>query len=278
VTVLTRGQAGMRAGVPHQHWDPSPGAAASAVFSEEYDAVVNLSGEPAVGVRYSERVKAGILNSRVDTTRWLVRAIQHAELKPKVFVCASGTGFYGSSLSSTRVDESAPAGSDFLALVCVAWEAAARGAEEFGVRVVSARIAPVLGEQGGALEALLRPFKWFVGGPIGSGRQGFSWLHIDDLVAALLRTCDDSALRGPVNFCAPNPLPNLELSRIIADLLGRPALLKAPGFVLKALFAEGAEPLLGGHFAVPHALERVGFEFRYADVRSALTAILRATN
>ena len=275
MTVLTRGQAGTRAGVPHQHWDPSPGAAASAVFSEVYDVIVNLSGEQAVGVRYSERVKAGILNSRVDTTRWLVRAIEQAELKPKVFVCASGTGFYGSSLSSARVDESAPAGTDFLALVCVAWEAAAQGAEKFGVRVVSARIAPVLSEQGGALEALLRPFKLFVGGPIGSGKQGFSWLHLDDHVAALLRICDDSALSGPVNLCAPNPLSNAELSGIIADLLGRPALLKAPAFALKALFGEGAEPLLGGHFAVPRALERVGFEFRYADVRSALTAILR---
>ncbi|HEY0468978.1 MAG TPA: TIGR01777 family oxidoreductase, partial [Polyangiaceae bacterium] len=274
--VLTRGEAGMRAGVPHQHWEPSPGA--SAMFSEVYDAVVNLSGEQAVGVRYSEQVKAGILSSRVDTTRWLVRAIEHAEEKPKVFVCASGTGFYGSSLSSERLDESAPAGSDFLASVCVAWEAAALGAEAFGVRVVRARIAPVLSEKGGALESLLRPFKLFVGGPIGTGRQGFSWLHLDDQIAALLRACDDSALRGPVNFCAPNPISNADLSRIIAELLGRPALLRAPGFALKVLFGEGAEPLLGGHFALPRALERVGFEFRYADVRSALAAILSAAN
>jgi uncharacterized protein (TIGR01777 family) len=211
----------------------------------------------------------------VDTTQWLVRAIEHAEQKPEVFVCASGTGFYGSSLSQARLDESAPAGDDFLARVCVAWEAAAQGAEQFVARVVRARIAPVLSEQGGALESLLRPFKWFVGGPIGSGKQGFPWIHLDDQIAALLRACDDSALRGPVNFCAPKPLSNGELSRIIAELLGRPAFFKAPGFALKTLFGEGAEPLLGGQFAVPHALERVGFEFRYADVRSALTAILR---
>src|SRR6187549_674025 len=159
VTVLTRGEAGVHDGVPHQHWDPSPGA--NAAFTEVYDAVVNLSGEQAVGVRYSESVKAGILNSRVDTSNWLVRAMGQAEHKPKVFVCASGTGYYGSTLASTRLDESAPAGNDFLALVCVAWEAAARGAEQFGVRVVRARIAPVLSEKGGALSALLRPFKWF---------------------------------------------------------------------------------------------------------------------
>ena len=274
VTVLTRGEAGVHDGVPHQHWDPS--SSAQAAFTEVYDAVLNLSGEQAVGVRYSESVKAGILNSRVGTTQWLVRAMEQAEHRPRVFVCASGTGFYGSTLASTRLDESAPAGSDFLALVCVAWEAAARSAEEFAVRVVRARIAPVLSEKGGALESLLRPFKLFVGGPIGSGKQGFSWIHLDDQIAALLRACDDEALSGPVNFCAPEPISNGELSRIIGELLGRPAFLTAPGFALKTLFGEGAEPLLGGQYAVPRALERVGFEFRYENVRSALTAILRA--
>lgn len=275
VTVLTRGEARIQDdGVSRQHWDPSPGS--HAAFTEVYDVIINLAGERAVGVRYSERVKAAILSSRVDSTRWLVRAIEHAEEKPKVFVCASGTGYYGSTLSSARLDESAPAGTDFLALVCVAWEAAARRAEEFGVRVVNARIAPVLSEQGGALESLLRPFKLFVGGPIGSGRQGFPWIHLDDQIAALLRASDDGALSGPVNFCAPQPISNAELSRIIGELLGRPSFMKAPGFALKTLFGEGAEPLLGGQFAVPRALERVGFEFRYEDVRSALTAILRA--
>ncbi|HYQ45776.1 MAG TPA: TIGR01777 family oxidoreductase [Polyangiaceae bacterium] len=275
VTVLTRGEArAQENGVSRQHWDPTPDA--NAAFNEVYDVVINLAGEQAVGVRYSESVKAGILNSRVDSTRWLVRAIERAEEKPKVFVCASGTGFYGSTLSSARVDERAPAGTDFLALVCVAWEAAANGAAEFGVRVVNARIAPVLSEQGGAVESLLRPFRLFVGGPIGSGQQGFPWIHLDDQIAALLRACDDGALVGPVNFCAPEPVSNAELSRIIGELLRRPAFLKAPGFALKALFGDGAEPLLGGQFAVPRALESVGFEFRYADVRSALTAILRA--
>jgi uncharacterized protein len=275
VTVLTRGESRVEEdGIARQHWEPSPDA--NAELDEAYDAVINLAGEQAVGRRYSEQVKAGILNSRVDSTLWLVRAIAKAEQKPKVFVCASGTGYYGSTLSTARVDESAPAGTDFLAMVCVAWEAAAKGAEEYGVRVVNARIAPVLSEQGGALDALLRPFKLFVGGPIGSGKQGFPWIHLDDQIAALLRACDDSALIGPVNCCAPEPISNGELSDIIGELLGRPAFLKAPGFALKALFGEGAEPILGGHFAVPRALQRVGFEFRYADVRSALTAVLRA--
>ena len=274
VTVLTRGEAGVRDGQHYQHFEPSD--VANADLQGEFDAVVNLAGEQAVGVRYTAQVKERIMRSRVDSTRWLSRAMECAERKPQVFVCASGTGYYGSSLSSERVDESAPAGADFLALVCVAWEAAAREAESSGVRVVRARISPVLSEQGGALEALLRPFKLFVGGPIGSGQQGFPWIHLDDCVAALRRCMEDSALSGAVNVCAPEPISNAELSRLIGELLGRPSFLKAPSFALRALFGEGAEPLLGGQFAVPHALQQVGFEFRYPNLRAALSAIFAA--
>jgi len=274
VTVLTRGEAGVRDGVTSLHWQPS--VAASAQLSEVYDALVNLAGEQAVGVRYSESVKARIRASRIQSTEWLVRAIESAQLKPSAFVCASGVGYYGSTLSTQRVDESAPSGSDFLAQVCVDWEAAAQRAEVFGVRVVRARLAPVLSERGGALEPLLRPFKLFVGGPVGTGKQGFSWIHLDDAIGALLRCIDDRALSGAVNLCAPEPLSNADLSRIIGELLGRPSLLKAPSFALKALFGQGAEPLLGGQWAVPRALESVGFEFQYRDVRSALSAALRA--
>jgi uncharacterized protein (TIGR01777 family) len=165
-----------------------------------------------------------------------------------------------------------------LAQVCVAWEAAAQRAEASGVRVVRARIAPALSEKGGALEALLRPFKLFIGGPVGTGKQGFPWIHLDDLVAAFARCVNDAALSGAINVCAPEPISNGDLSRIIGELLGRPSFLKAPGFALRALFGEGAGPILGGQYAVPRVLERAGFEFRYGDVRSALTAILRASN
>lgn len=277
VTVLTRGEAGVREGRHFQHWDPSsPG---NASFTETYDVLFNLAGEQAVGVRYTEATKQAILDSRVQSCAWLVRAIERAQdekEKPRVFVCASGTGFYGATLDSTPVDESSPPGSDFLAQVCVAWEAAAQRARPLGVRVVNARTAPVLSEKGGALDALLRPFKLFVGGPVGTGKQGFPWIHLDDQLAALLRCADDESLVGPVNLCAPNTVSNAELSRIIAELLGRPGFMKAPAFALKALFGEGAEPLLGGQWPVPRVLQRAGFEFKYADVRSALRAILRA--
>jgi uncharacterized protein len=273
VTVLTRGHAGVKGDVRYQHWDPSDRSGPTLVDS--FDAVVNLAGEQAVGVRYTERTKDRILKSRVDSTAWLVRAIERAEHKPRVFLAGSAIGYYGSRLDTTRVDESASAGGDFLALVCVAWEGAAQRAESFGVRVVCARTGIVLSEHGGPLESLLRPFKMFVGGPIGSGRQGFSWIHLDDEVAALLRCLDDDTLRGPVNLCAPEPVSNGELSHLIGELLHRPASLKAPGFALKILFGEGAEPLLGGQWGVPRALEQAGFAFRYADIRACLRAVLR---
>jgi hypothetical protein len=244
-------------------------------LAAHYDVVVNLAGQQAVGVRYTARIKDRILRSRVDSTTWLVRAMERAEHKPKVFLAGSAIGYYGSQRDSTRVDESAPAGSDFLALVCVAWEGAALRAESFGVRVVRARTGIVLSEQGGPLESLVRPFKWFVGGPIGSGEQGFSWIHLDDEIAALLRCIDDESLRGPINLCAPEPVSNAEVSRAIGELLHRPALLKAPGFALKALFGEGAEPLLGGQWGVPRALLQAGFAFRYAEIHAALRAVLR---
>jgi uncharacterized protein (TIGR01777 family) len=272
VTVLTRGHAGVTGEVRYQHWDPSDRSAAP--LHEAYDVVVNLAGEQAVGVRYTERTKDRILKSRVDSTTWLVRAMERAPHKPSVFVAGSAIGYYGSALSATRVDESAPAGNDFLALVCVAWEGAAERAESFGVRVVRARTGIVLSEKGGALADLLRPFKLFVGGPIGSGRQGFSWIHLEDQISALLRCIDEPTLRGPVNLCAPEPVSNAELSRLIGELLHRPAALKAPGFALTVLFGEGAEPLLGGQWGVPRKLLQLGFEFRYSDIRRALEAVL----
>ncbi|HEY4103321.1 MAG TPA: TIGR01777 family oxidoreductase [Polyangiaceae bacterium] len=274
VTVLTRGASELKDGVRFEQWRPSDETEAR--FSSDYDAVVNLTGERAVGVRYGARMKSRILNSRVESTNWLVRAIEHSRPRPRVFVAGSAIGYYGSDLSATRVDESAPSGSDFLALVCVAWEAAAARAESFGVRVVCARTGIVLGGHGGPLDELVRPFKWFVGGPIGSGAQGFSWIHLDDEVAALVRCIDDEALSGPVNLCAPNPVSNAELGRVVGELLHRPAAVKAPAFALRLLFGEGAEPLLGGQWGVPHSLERAGFSFQYTDLRAALSAALAA--
>jgi hypothetical protein len=268
VTVLTRGST--RSGNPrHVHWDPYN----AGPWSEELEAaegVVHLAGERAVGVRFTEAVKRGIRDSRVLTTENLVRAIERCSTKPAVLVCASGVGFYGDRPAGERMDETGSAGGDFLARVCVEWEAAARRVTEAGVRWVSTRFGIVLGPGGGALETLVLPFKLFVGGSIGSGEQGVSWIQLDDAVAALLRCLDDAKLSGPVNVTSPHPVSNAELSAEIARALHRPNWLKAPSFGIKALFGEGAVPILTGQYALPARLQAAGFEFRYPELRAAL--------
>jgi hypothetical protein len=194
--------------------------------------------------------------------------------RPEVLVCASGVGFYGGRDDAKELDESAPAGSDFLAQVCVAWEGAARQAENGGVRVVSGRIGFVLGKEGGALARLVPIFKSFAGGRLGTGRQMVPWIHLDDVVGAFLKAVDDRTLSGPMNVTAPTPVTNAEFSRALGRALGRPALLPAPSFALKALFGEGAVPLLTGQAAVPRALMDHGFRHRFTDLDAALRDVL----
>ncbi|HEV8247290.1 MAG TPA: TIGR01777 family oxidoreductase, partial [Polyangiaceae bacterium] len=171
-------------------WDPpAPGPWQKSI--DGVDAVVHLAGEQAVGQRYSEAVKKRIVASRVGSAERLVEAIAMAERKPRAFISASGVGYYGGRLDDLPLDESAPAGSDFLADVCRQWEAAARTAEPHGVRVAIARTGVVFGRHGGALETMIKPFRLFVGGPIASGQQYFSWIHLQDMVRVYLRLLDD---------------------------------------------------------------------------------------
>jgi uncharacterized protein (TIGR01777 family) len=196
-----------------------------------------------------------------------------ATARPRVFVCASGVGYYGAR-GEEALDESAPAGDDFLARVCADWENAARRAAELGVRVVSGRTGLALGRGGGVLARLVPLFKVFVGGPIGSGRQMTSWIHLDDLVGAYVHALDTPSLSGPANFAAPNAVTNAELAKTLGRVLGRPALLPAPAFALRALFGEGAEPLLTGQRAAPNALFASGFRFRFTELEAALRDLL----
>ncbi len=259
VTVLTRGQAG--SGNPSRvSWDPYQlGEWARAV--DGADAVVHLAGERAVGVRYTEAVKRRLYDSRVVSTRNLVKAIEQAHTRPKVFVSASAVGYYGNRPASERVDESAAPGNDFLARLCVDWEAAAQGARDLGVRVVNPRIGVVLGPGDGPLKVMSLPFKLFVGGKLGSGEQGISWIYLDDAVAALMLCIDDDTMPPKVNLCSPNPASNAELSAEIAKALHRPSLFTVPKFGLKALFGEGADTILTGQFAVPGVLNAWGMRF-----------------
>jgi uncharacterized protein len=258
VTVLTRGDSAP--GTPRRvHWEPhTPGDWAKAV--DGVDAVVNLAGERAVGVRFTEANKRRIHDSRVVTTRNIVSAIAGAAVKPRVLVSVSGIGYYGDHPASEPLDESHAPGDDFLARLCVDWEGEAQKASVYGVRVINPRMGIVFGPGGGALETMALPFKLFVGGKIGSGRQGISWVHLDDAVAALTLCIDDESMPAKVNVCSPNPASNSEVSAAIAKALHRPNWLPAPSFGLKALFGEGAEPILTGQYAVPAVLApRLGF-------------------
>ncbi len=252
VTVLTRGEAA--SGNPRRvTWDPYVvGNWAGAL--DGADAVVHLAGERAVGARYTEAVKQRIYDSRIVTTRNVVAALAQAQTRPRVFVSASAVGYYGNRPASQPVDESSPAGDDFLARLCVDWEAEAQKAEPLGVRVVNPRIGIVFGPGDGPLKVMALPFKLFVGGKLGSGEQGISWIYLDDAVRALTLCIDDETVPSKVNVCSPHPASNADISAAIARALRRPNLFTVPRFGLKALFGEGAETILTGQYAMPKVL------------------------
>jgi uncharacterized protein (TIGR01777 family) len=238
------------------------------------DAVVHLAGAPAVGRRWTPRVKREIYESRILPTRSLVQALAQAEPCPRAFVSASAVGYYGARGGAEGLDEDAPAGTDFLATLCRDWEAAAAEAAPHGSRVVHARLGIVLGPGGGALEQMVKPFKAFAGGPIGTGAQVVSWVHLEDVVRAFMACLDDERLAGPVNVTAPQPVANADLMREIGRILRRPAWISVPAAALRLRFGEGAEPLLTGQRVLPRQLQASGFQWRFADVRSALDDLL----
>lgn len=234
--------------------------------------VVHLAGAQAVGVRWTEAVKQRLYDSRVRSAEALVRAIGRAERPPRVLVSASGLDYYAGRLTHEAVDESEPPGDSFLARLCVDWESVAHAAEASGARVVCARPGVVLGRSDPVRQMVL-PFKLFVGGPLGTGKQIFSWVHLTDTVAALRRCLDDPALSGGVNVVAPETLPQAEFARALGRVLHRPAFMPAPAFALRAIFRDGAEPILFGRRAVPKKLEAVGFRFAFPTVESALADV-----
>lgn len=276
VTGLSRGGAGTKysealEAVRWVAWDPHRDGSWQRELAE-HDAVVHLAGSPAVGRRYTERVKREILESRVDSTKRIVRGTAAVSTRPQVLVCASGVDFYAARDDEVGVDESGPAGNSFLAQVCVAWEDAARAAEPLGVRVASARIGLVLGKGGGALSTMVPIFNAFAGGPIGTGRQMLSWIQLADAVGALLHILDRPALSGPVNLTSPHPVTNADFSRALAKILGRPAYMPVPSFALRALYGAGAEPLLTGRAVVPRKLSEAGYRYLYLDLEEAIRA------
>ncbi len=249
-----------RSGVTWIGWDGLADAVSGAA------GVVHLAGEGIVDQRWSAERKAALRSSRVETTRQVVETITAAGEKPGVLVSASAIGYYGSQVEREST-ELAPAGDDFLASLCAAWEAEAQGA---GVRTVTTRIGIILSTEGGALPRLLLPFKLGLGGPIGRGRSWWSWIHIDDVVGAIVYALEHADVEGAINLTAPNPVRNSEFARALGRALSRPALMPVPPLALKLMLGEGAGVLLASQRILPTRTLDLGYRFTFTDIDAAL--------
>jgi len=273
VTILSRGGQGLGMNPIRSTWNPYKLSEWTKIF-DGVDTVVNLTGERAVGVRLTDEQKTLIRDSRIKVTENVVRAILEATVKPRLLLNVSGIGFYGDHPASERIDETCGPGADFFARLCVDWEAASDAASAAGVRVVNPRMGVVFGPGGGALETMALPFKLFVGGKLGTGEQGISWVHLDDAVSALMLCIDDAAMPQKVNVCSPNPASNADVSAAIGQALHRPSWFRAPARGIKALFGEGAGAILAGQFALPAVLQARGFEFKMPALAEAVATSL----
>jgi uncharacterized protein len=274
VVVLTRAASATQpSGIRLVPWTPTGDAGAFAREIDGADAVVNLAGESIAGTRWTPGQKRKILDSRVQATRRLTEAIARAAVPPPVLVSGSAVGYYGAR-GDEIVTEETPPGSDFLARVCVQWEAEANRAASERTRVICVRTGLVLAADGGALPRMLPPFKLFAGGPVGSGRQYWPWIHRDDWIALVRWAIGQSALSGPLNATAPNPVTNATFAGALGAAMHRPALLPAPAFALRLLLGEMADALLlSGQRAIPAKAQLLEFTFRHEQVAGALRAI-----
>ncbi|MFM2377864.1 MAG: hypothetical protein RLZZ143_440 [Cyanobacteriota bacterium] len=235
------------------------------------DAVINLAGEP-ISERWTGEVKQAIVASRQIGTEKIVEAIALAAQKPQVLINSSAIGYYGTS-ETASFDENSPPGGDFLADVCKKWETAAQKVKDYGTRLVILRTGIVLGN-GGALGKMIPPFKLFAGGPIGSGRQWFSWIHRDDLINLIIYCLDRQGISGTFNATAPNPVRMKEFCQILGEVMNRPSWLPVPDFALEILLGEGAKIVLEGQEVLPKATQAIGFDYRYPNLEAALEEIV----
>ncbi len=259
-------------GVRLQKWDAATPRGWGHLVSN-VDAIVNLAGEGIADGRWTATRKKRILESRIDAGKALVAAVQEAETKPKVLVQASAVGYYGPSEDEILTEEAAP-GPDFLARVCVDWEASTAAVEAMGVRRPVIRTGVVLSAQGGAFPKMALPFRFFVGGPIGSGKQYFPWIHISDEVGAIRFLLENESASGPYNCTAPNPLQNKEFVQALGKAMDRPALMPVPSFALQVAFGDMSTVLLDGQRAVPTRLQEDGYEFVFSEAFVAVCDVL----
>lgn len=252
-------------------WRPDTELVPSSVLND-IGAVVHLAGE-TIGTRWNPDKKQRIRDSRVNSTNQLVESLSKVETKPEVLVCASAIGFYGEG-GDEEFTEDSPPGNDFLAEVCQEWELAAQKAEDLGIRVVRVRLGHVLGKNGGLLKTMLPPFQMGLGGRLGSGTQWMSWIHIDDVAEIILYAIENQNVNGALNATAPTPITNIEFTKTLGRVIRRPTLFPVPTFALKLRFGEFTDFVLMSQRVVPEKTVSMGYEFRYADLESALRASL----
>jgi uncharacterized protein (TIGR01777 family) len=239
------------------------------------DGVVNLAGEPIAEKRWTAEEKSVILNSRKQVTQKLVEAIQQTDPKPGVLVNASAIGYYGTSETAV-FDETSGPGDDFLAEVCQVWETEAAKVKDSGVRLVILRLGIVLDQDGGALAKMLPAFRLFAGGPIGSGKQWFSWIHREDVVNLILYALTHPEMEGAFNATAPSPVHMADLSQTLGQVLKRPSWLPVPGFALEIMLGDGVKVVLEGQQVLPKRTQEAGFQFQYPVLKPALERIVAA--
>lgn len=256
-------------------WDPTSGIVDLAAM-EGADAVICLSGASVGDGRWTAERKKVLRSSRVDLTGLLVDSLGRLKQKPGVFIAASAIGYYGNR-GDEILTESSAAGNDFIAQLARDWEAESARAESVGIRTVILRFGVVLSANGGALGRMLLPFKLGAGGRLGSGKQWMSWVALDDVVEIIRTAIADERMRGPVNVVAPGPVQNVEFTRMLANVLRRPAIFPAPAFALRIALGEMAdELLLSSQRVIPQRLHAAGYHFRFENLEGALRAMFRA--
>jgi hypothetical protein len=254
-------------------WD---GTTLPAGALEGVDTIFHLAGEPVADGRWTDARKARIRDSRVGSTRAIVEAMRRTPRDGRVLVCASAVGAYGARGDEKLTEASAtpPAGSDFLADVCVEWEAEARAAEALGARVANVRIGIVLARDGGALGKMLPLFRLGLGGRLGDGKQWMPWIHVDDVVGLFLHAAREPSVRGPINAVAPAPVTNADFTRALGKALHRPAIFPAPAFALRAALGDMADVVLASQRVFPEVALRTGYVFQHETLEGALARVL----
>lgn len=242
-------------------------------FSDkDFDVIINLAGKSIGSKRWSKKVKNEIIESRVNSTKKIVEAINNSILKTKTFINASAAGYYGNR-KDEPLNETGKPGNDFLAGVCINWEKEAYKVRNNSTRIVTLRTGVVIGEEG-AMKKMVLPFRFLVGGPLGSGKQYLSWIHINDLIKLILFIINNNQINGPVNATAPNPVTMNEFSKTLAKVLKKPSWIRVPEYILRITLGQMSEIITHGQNAIPEKVSNAGFKFQFPTIKTALKDLL----